>query len=79
LGPGIDNQHLREHAPIFSADGRPLGEVVAVESGHLRVRATGEGEFWLPLHTVQSASDGEVRVGFNADQLESYREPGPPP
>ena len=79
MDPGIEDQHLPEHAPVFSADGRVLGELGEIRSGHVRVQATGEPDVWLPLHAVRVASDDRVLLSFNADQLDEYREPGPPP
>jgi hypothetical protein len=79
MDPGIEDQNLPVGCPVYSADDEWLGEVAGVDSGHLRVEATGQPAYWLPLHAVHSASPDRVTLSFAAAQLDSYRQPIEPP
>jgi hypothetical protein len=79
MDPGIGDQHIPVGSPIFSADGRWLGEVAGVDSGHVRVQAGDTGVYWLPLHAIEAVGSNRLTLAFAAHELEAYRESSPPP
>jgi hypothetical protein len=68
-----DNAGVRPGAEVFTQDAQRLGKVGAVVDGHFEVRSNLFQRYWLPVHSVTSATMRHVIVAFYRDQLDRWR------
>jgi hypothetical protein len=68
---------LRAGAPVFTQDGKHIGDVGDVYGGSFKVDARLQRDYWLDLTYVTHAADDAVTMSFEARELGAYKLNGP--
>jgi len=72
-----DDTLIHSGCPVFTSDGKQLGDVAEVRGESFKVAGEGQADFWLDCGCVRASSDERITLKFDSNVLESHRRAAP--
>lgn len=72
-----DRMQIAEGTPVWSRDGRELGQVAEVRADEFRVGVRMKLDYWLPLELIGEARPDRVTLRIAAAEIDQQRTPAP--